>query len=84
MNDPFNAPSRDSGAREKAQSYFAVHEHRTGSVRQIVAAESAALDAKTAKLRALRLAMEEAHRIEAHNSPAPAIAHRKARKKTRA
>ena len=84
MSDPFTAPSRDTDARKNAQSYFAVHEHRTGTVKRMVEAESAALDAKTIRLRALRLAMEEAHRIEARDNPAPAIARRKAGKKSRA
>ena len=84
MSRPFNPPSRASEAREKAHSYFAAHEHRTSSVKQMVEAESAALDARTARLRALRLAVEEAHSIEACNNPAPAIARPKAGKNVRA
>ena len=65
-----NSPSRDR-ARSKAQSHFEVAEARTELVKQIVAAENAALAAKTAKLRALRLAKEEADRAEALANPAP-------------
>ncbi len=45
----------------------------------MVDAERKALDTKTEKLRALRLAKEEADRIEAANAPAPAPKVRKAK-----
>ena len=51
----------------------AVHDQRTALVRDMVEKESAALDAKTARLKALRLAKE------AEEPPAPAAA--KGRKK---
>jgi hypothetical protein len=38
---------------------------------EIIHAERAAVDARTAKLRALRLAKEEADRIAAANAPKP-------------
>lgn len=71
---------RDS-ARRKAQNHFAAAEARTTMVREIMAGERAALDAKTAKLRALRLAKEEADRIEAATHPSPEIEPKKARGK---
>ena len=45
-------------ARRNADSYFAVWEKRTILVRQEVAAQSAANDAKTARLKLLRLEKE--------------------------
>ncbi|MBL6938264.1 MAG: hypothetical protein ISS15_06665 [Alphaproteobacteria bacterium] len=55
-------PPRDLSARKAAQSHFDAHEARTNLAKQIVQDESAANDAKTARLRALRLAKEEADR----------------------
>lgn len=61
MSNPSNPPPRDrDGIRRKAQNHFEVAEARTNLVKQIVASENAAFDARTAKLRALRLAKEEA------------------------
>jgi hypothetical protein len=56
-----NAPTdpRDA-ARGKAQKYFTQSEQRDTLVKQEIEKERAALDAKTAKLRALRLAKEAA------------------------
>jgi hypothetical protein len=54
-----------NGARSKAQSHFETAEARNNLVKKIIDAERAAVDAKTAKLRALRLAKEEADRLEA-------------------
>ncbi|HEX2590403.1 MAG TPA: hypothetical protein VHL34_02860 [Rhizomicrobium sp.] len=72
MSDPLNPPARDR-AKRKAQNHFQTYEDRTTLVKQIVADEAAASAAKTAKLRALRLAKEEADRLEAAaNPPAPA------------
>lgn len=63
-------------ARTRAQNHFAASEQRDSVVKQMIAAETAARDAKTARLRALRLAKEEADReaarIEAQNAPPPA------------
>jgi hypothetical protein len=80
MSNPLSPPPRDSNARKKAQSHFDVAEARTTLVKQMVSAESAANDAKTAKLRALRLAKEEADRAAAANAPAAEPA-KKPRKK---
>ena len=53
-------PGRKKDAQRNADSYFVTWERRTSLVKQQVAAESAANDAKTARLRAERLAKEEA------------------------
>ncbi len=52
-------------ARKKAQSHFEAAEARTELVKQMVESEKVARDAKTAKLRALRLAKEEADKADA-------------------
>jgi hypothetical protein len=80
MSNPLSPPPRDrDGARRKAQNHFELAEARTSLVKKMVDAERAALDAKTAKLKALRLAKEEADRAEAlANPPVPPA------KKTRA
>ena len=80
MSDPLNPPARD--ARKKAQNHFEAAEARTTLVKQIVQAENAALDARTAKLRALRLAKEEADRAAAAANPPPPEPAKKGRKKT--
>ena len=80
MSNPMSPPPRDHNARKKAQNHFELAEARTSLVKQIVSAESAALDARTAKLKALRLAKEEADRAEAIANPPPAPA-KKVRKK---
>ncbi len=59
------------GARKRAQNHFAASEQRDSLVKQMIAAERAATDAKTAKLRALRLAKEEEDRQAALNAPPP-------------
>jgi hypothetical protein len=66
-----SAPERDR-ARRKAQNHFETYDQRTNLVKQMIAEETAATDAKTAKLRALRLAKEEADRAQAAAAPAPA------------
>lgn len=58
---PPYAPKGDV-ARRNADSYFVTWEKRTNLVKQQVAADSAANDAKSARLRALRLAKEAADR----------------------
>ena len=68
MADTRSAPERDA-ARNRAQSHFQASEKRDQMVREEIARERAAVDAKTAKLRALRLAKEEADRIAAANAP---------------
>jgi len=76
--------SDKDAARQRAQNHFAASEQRDSLVKQMIAAERAAVDAKTAKLRALRLAKEEADRqAAAANPPAPAAAP-KARKRASA
>ncbi|MGZ5938039.1 MAG: hypothetical protein ACXWLK_11645 [Rhizomicrobium sp.] len=65
MNDqnPLSPPHRDrDGARKKAQNHFAVREERDSAIKQEINRERAANDAKTEKLRALRLAKEETDR----------------------
>jgi hypothetical protein len=51
--------SQKESARRNANSHFAVWEQRTQLVKQQAATESAHNDAKTIRLRALRLAKEE-------------------------
>ena len=80
MSNPLSPPPRDQNARKKAQSHFDIAEQRTNLVKQMVQAESAANDAKTAKLKALRLAKEEADRAAAAAAPAAEPA-KKPRKK---
>lgn len=64
--------TRDA-ARARAQNHFTASEQRDETVKQIIASERAALDAKTARLRALRLEKEEADReaarLAALNAP---------------
>jgi hypothetical protein len=69
MNNDSNP--RERNARTKAQSHFETADARTALVKQIVDAENKARDVKTAKLRALRLAKEEADRAEALANPKP-------------
>lgn len=52
-------------ARGKAQKYFTQSEQRDTLVKQEIEKERAAFDARTAKLRALRLAKEAAERATA-------------------
>ncbi len=65
-------------ARKKAQNYFTQSEQRDKLVKQELEKERAATDAKTAKLRALRLAKEDADRAAEALVPKPAA---KAKKK---
>ena len=66
-------PTERDGARRRAQNHFELAEARTNLVKQMVDAERKALDTKTAKLRALRLAKEEEDRaaalVAAENAP---------------
>jgi hypothetical protein len=78
MNDhnPLSPPPRDrDGARKKAQNHFAVREQRDSAIKLEIDRERAANDAKTLKLRALRLAKEEsdaaAARLAALDAPPP-------------
>jgi hypothetical protein len=59
-----NQTERDA-ARNRAQKHFAASEQRDVLVKQMIESERAAVDARTAKLKALRLAKEEADRLAA-------------------
>jgi hypothetical protein len=72
--------SDKNAARNRANAQFAASERRDAAVWEIIHAERAAVDARTAKLRALRLAKEEADRIAAANAPKPAAPAPKPRK----
>ena len=61
MPDPTD---RRDAARRNAQSHFTHSERRDELVRQEIEKERNAVDAKTAKLRALRLAKEAAEKEE--------------------
>jgi hypothetical protein len=80
LADTRSTTERDA-ARTKAQSHFQASEKRDQLVREEIARERAAVDAKTAKLRALRLAKEEEDRVAAANAPAPVA---KTKKRARA
>jgi len=54
------SPGARDIARRKANTLFSGHDERTALVKEMMAKESAANDAKTARLRALRLAREAA------------------------
>lgn len=69
MSDKFAPPA----ARSKADKLFTASQQRDDTVRQIIEKERAATAAKTAKLRALRLAKEEEDRKAAAELP-PVIA----------
>ena len=68
MADTRSTQERDA-ARTRAQNHFAKAEQRDVLVREELARERAATDAKTAKLRALRLAKEEEERASAALEP---------------
>jgi hypothetical protein len=56
-------------ARSRAESAFTSSQLRDEAIRQEIAKEQAKVDAKTAKLRALRIAKETADREAAAASP---------------
>ena len=65
-----------TAARTRAETHFSASEARDTAVKAQLEKERAATDAKTVRLRALRLAKEEADRIaqaehDAANPPAP-------------
>jgi hypothetical protein len=64
--------SQKESARRNANSHFVAWETRTQLVKQQAAAQSDANDAKTIRLRALRLAKEEEDRKAAELAPKPA------------
>ena len=70
MADTRSGSEREA-VRNRAQKHFAASEQRDTEVRRMIESERAATDAKTAKLRALRLAKEEADRALAPPAAAP-------------
>ncbi len=83
MSNPLSPPPRDrDGARRKALNHFAAAEQRDSAVKLELQRERAANDAKTAKLRALRLAKEETDRETAAvaAASAPPVKEKKAKK----
>lgn len=84
MSDPRDANDK---ARTKAQSHFTQSEQRDKLIKQEIEKERIATDAKTAKLRALRLAKEAADKeaadkFAAENPPAKPAARKKRTAKT--
>jgi hypothetical protein len=57
--------SSTPSARSRAQSHFKSSEHREDAIRAELEKERAAVDARTARLKALRLAKEAEERVEA-------------------
>lgn len=80
---PAEAPAERDAARRKAQELFSVHDQRTALVKELVAQENAASDRKTAKLRALRLAREEANKTAAEQAGLSAAPHKSVKKRPR-
>lgn len=78
MND--SSKKRDAMLRT-ANNAFQVWENRTQLVKNEMAAASAANDAKTARLKALRLAKEQQDAAEAAANPAPAPVKKRAVKR---
>jgi len=70
MADTRSGSDRNA-ARNRAQAQFSASEQRETLVRQMIESERAAVAARTNKLRALRMAKEEADRVEAANAPPP-------------
>jgi hypothetical protein len=75
-HNPLSPPPRDrDGARRKALNHFVVREQRDSAIKLEIDRVRAATDAKTIKLRALRLAKEEVDaetaRLAALDAPAP-------------
>ena len=75
-HNPLSPPPRDrEGGRRKALNHFTVREQRDSAIKLEIDRERAATDAKTDKLRALRLAKEvsdaEEARLAAQGAPPP-------------
>jgi hypothetical protein len=68
--------SSKDALRKRAQSHFTATEQRDSLVKQMIASERAAVDAKSARLRTLRLAKEAADREAALNAPLPQAANK--------
>ena len=66
------SPGARDIARRKANTLFSAHDERTALVKDMMAKERAANDAKTARLRALRLAREAAMPVAATGAEKPA------------
>ena len=82
MSDTNSITGRKREAAQRtANGIFQAWENRTALVKQQAASESAASDAKTARLKALRLAKEEEDRAAAAAAPPPAATARKTRKR---
>ncbi|HTK80428.1 MAG TPA: hypothetical protein VL286_08305 [Rhizomicrobium sp.] len=65
------ARDRSSQAADKAQQLFKASDQREAAVRAEIEKERAATAAKTAKLKALRLAKEASDRAEVEANPPP-------------
>jgi hypothetical protein len=74
-----NTDERRDQARRKAQNHFAASEQRDASVRKEIEKERAVSAAKTAKLRALRLAKEASDKEAAGRLAAETAAAKKTR-----
>jgi uncharacterized protein YqfA (UPF0365 family) len=68
-------------ARTRAEAHFSASEQRDAMVKAEIAKERAATDAKTARLKALRLAKEAEEAAAAAANPAPAQKKKKAVKR---
>jgi len=60
-----NSSDTRTVARNRAQAHFRSSQQRAGAIRAEIEKEREAIDAKTAKLRALRLAREAGEKAEA-------------------
>jgi hypothetical protein len=76
-----NNRSERNTALSRAQNHFAKADQRDVLVREEMTRARTVFDTKTAKLKALRLAKEEAERIAAAEAPPAAAKPRKSRKK---
>jgi hypothetical protein len=76
FHNPMSPPPR-SAAHRKAMDQFAVPRQGSAAIQHELELERKAADANTAKLRALRLAKEEADRAYALANPPPAKKPRK-------
>lgn len=74
-------PTKKDEARSRADNAFTASQQRDDSVRQMIEKERAAVAAKTARLRALRLAKEEADREAAKLLPPKPAPKKRAPKK---
>jgi hypothetical protein len=58
-----------AAARNRAQQHFTASDQRNAEIKQTIENERSAMDARIVKLRALRLAKEEADRAAAASGP---------------